>query len=159
MGKQFGNQSIYDIAQTYIQSPNVYDRCLACIIYASTKSEQEGFINGFYSEFANGNINPSNIDQEIENSECGIWLKNLYMAYNFVKTHNDEYMQEAIRKYKGIKDYYNYKYFLYIARNGIKSLERRIARLTYKIKQNIFTHQRPQINENFDLLNNYYLIQ
>ena len=68
-------------------------------------------------------------------------------------------MQEAIRKYKNVKDYYNYKYFLYIARNGIKSFERRIARLTYKIKQDIFTHSRPQLNENFDLLNNYYKIQ
>ena len=159
MGKQFGGQSIYNIARTFIQAANTYDKWLACIVYASTKSEQEGFINGFYSEFTNGNIDPSDIDKEIEKSDCGIWLKNLYLAYNFVKTHNDEYMQEAIRKYRNVKDYYTYKHFLYIARNGIKNLERRIARMTCKIKKDLYMHTKPQLNENFDLLNNYFLIQ
>lgn len=159
MGKEFGNKKIYAIAISNIYSKNPYDRNLAGIIYASTKSEQEGIINGFYSQFANGGLNTLDIDKEIENSACGIWLKYLYSAYQFLKEHNDEYMKEAIRKYKNVKDYYNYKYFLYIARNGIKSFERRIARLTYKIKQDIFTHSRPQLNENFDLLNNYYLIR
>lgn len=159
MGKQFGNRNIYGIAISNIYSKNPYDRNLAHIIYASTKSEQEGFINGFYSQFANGGLNTLDIDKEIENSECGIWLKNLYSAYQFLKQHNDEYMKEAIRKYKNVKDYYNYKYFLYIARNNIKNLERRIARLTYKIKNDIMNHTKVNLNEKFDLLNNYYKIQ
>lgn len=159
MGKQFGNKKIYAIAISNIFSKNRYDRNLARIIYASTKSEQECFINGFYSQFINGNLNTLDIDKEIENSECGLWLKNLYDDYMFLKEHNNEDMQEAIRKYKNIKDYYNYKYFLYIARNGIKNLERRIARLTYKIKKDMYTHSEPKLNEDFNPLNNFYLIQ
>lgn len=159
MGNEFGNQDVYRLAISGMHEKDEYIRCLSIIIYASTKSEQEGFINGFYSEFSHGNINPNNLDKEIEESDCGYWLKNLYVAYRFLKQHNDEKMQNCISVYKTQKDYYNYKYFLYVARNGIKNLERRIARLTYKIKQDMFTHSRPQLNENFDLLNNYYLIQ
>jgi hypothetical protein len=159
MGKQFGNKKIYAIAISNVFSKNRYDRNLARIIYASTKSEQEGFINGFYSQFVNGDLNTLDIDKEIENSECGVWLKNLYDDYMFLKEHNDENMQEAIKKYKNIKDYYNYKYFLYMARNGIKNLERRIARLTYKIKKDIYIHSEPKLNEDFNPLNNFFLIQ
>lgn len=159
MGKTYGNKLIYSVAISNINSKNQYERSLAHIIYASTKSEQDGMINGFYSEFINGNINPDYLDKAIENSECGWWIKNLYTAYIFLKQHNDMEMQNAISKYKKLKDYYNYKYFLYIARNGIKSFERRIARLTYKIKQDIYNNSKPTLNENFDVLNDYYLIK
>lgn len=159
MDKEFRNQDIYRIAISGLHEKDKYIRCLSTIIYASTKSEQEAFINGFYSEFSHGNIDPGKLDKAIEESVCGDWLKELYNSYVFLKEHNDENMQEAIRKYKNIKDYYNYKYFLYIARNGIKNLERRIARLTYKIKKDIYNHSEPQLNEDFNPLNNFFLIQ
>ena len=159
MGKDFGNKKIYSLVISNINSTNKYDVCLSWIIYASTKSEQEAMINGFFNEFSNGNIDINDLDTEIKESECGAWLRRLYKAYSFLKQNNDANMQESIRKYKNIKDYYNYKYFLYIARNGIKNLERKIARLTLKIKQTIYNNSKPQLNENFDVLKNYYLIQ
>ena len=161
MKKEFSNQHVYNIAQTYIYSNDEYNKSLSYIIYASTKSEQEAMINGCYNEFIHSEKRIDNIDDFIENSECGVWLKNLYFAYNFIKTHKDEKLYIAIKKYKKIKDYYTYKYFLYIARNGILNFERRIARLNNKLKKLFINdHTLKQINENYDnSLLNYYLIK
>ena len=159
MGKNFNNENVYNIARRYINSNNDYFRSLAHIIYASTKSEQEAMINGCYNSFINGEFNFNNIDEDIKKSECGLWLMNLYNAYNFIKSHkNDEELFQAIRDYRKYKDYYDYKYFLYIARNGIKSFERRIAQLTFKIKNKLLNEHVIFQNNIVDLLE-YYLIK
>lgn len=161
MGKEFGNQYIYNIARQHIQSSNDYERYLAWVIYGSTQSEQEAMINGFYNRFKNGTVRIDMLDQEIEESECGMWLKRLYEAQGFLKQHrNDEDLLVVIQKYKKIKDYYTYKYFLYLVRNGISSFERRIARLTCKIK-NCFVneHFMEQLKVGESLLERYFLIK
>lgn len=161
MDKNFGGQYAYNVARFGIRSPNPYDRYFAWITYASNKSEQEAFINGCYSEFINNNVSPVDFDKFMSDSEAAIWLRNLYEAYHFIKTHDDEEMRNAIRKYrkngKRDKNKCNYQTFLRMARNGIKSFERRIARLTIAIKKPMilnasirpdFSNYRP-INECF----------
>lgn len=151
MNKEFNNQIIYNIAIRNLECKDDYLRYLSWIVYASTKSEQEAMINGCYSEYFNNNrfVIGNDIDNFIKNeSECGLWLQNLYKAYNFFKDHNDEQMQKTIEHYfKKFDKKFTYKYFMFIANNGIKNFERRIARLTLKMKNNF-------VNEHLILKNN-----
>lgn len=151
MNKEFNNQTIYNIAIRNLECKDEYLRYLSWIVYASTKSEQEAMINGCYSEYFNNNrfINGNDVDNFIKKeSECGLWLQNFYKAYNFIKMHNDKQMQKTIEQYfKKFDKKFTYKYFLFIAVNGIKNFERRIARLTLKIKNKF-------VNEHLVLKNN-----
>lgn len=158
MGHEFGGQYVYALAASNLRSADDYKRCLAHIVYASTKSEQEAMINGFYNELANGQVYPSEIENGLSDSECGAWLKNLYQAYQFLKKHNDQTMAAEIGEYHKKDDKYNYNYFCRIAEFGIRSFERRIGRLVYGFKSKVFPKIAPKLKEGFDVLNGYYLI-
>lgn len=158
MGKSFGNQDIYNIARSHIADKDPFKKYLAWIVYASEKSEQEAFINDCYATFQVKPINVFNIDNFVSESECGLWLKNLYDAYHFIRNNrNNELLTKAIKEYKNLNERYNYKYFLYVARNGIKSLERRIARLTIKLKTPLLT-EHTILNNNISNIIDYFLI-
>lgn len=142
MGKEFGDGMVYALSKTYMTVSDDYHRYLAWIIYASTKSEQEAMVNGCYNEYLNdeeGNV--LNLDKFIKESDAGIWLQNLYEAYYFVKSHNDEKMTLTIADYKRRAPQCTYKWFLRVGVNGIRTFERRIARLILKIKKGCFNHR------------------
>lgn len=142
MGKEFGDGMVYALAKTYMTVSDDYHRYLAWIIYASTKSEQEAMVNGCYNEYLNDEDGCAlDLDRFIKESYAGIWLQNLYNAYSFVKSHNDEKMTQAIADYKRMAPKCTYKWFLRLGANGIRTFERRIARLILKIKKGCFNYR------------------
>lgn len=129
MQHNFGSPTIYAIAKTNIFSSDKISKSLAEIIYASTKNEQDAMINGLYGSLKNYNF--IEIDKKIKKSEAYIWYKKLFLAYLTINSLDEKQLQQYLLPYNKTK-----KWFLTIAKKGIKRFERKLARTVFKLKYN-----------------------
>lgn len=129
MGKGFGSAEIYAVAMMGLSSENDAERCLAEIVYYSTRSEQDAFINGLYGQLKLQYGKESN-DTTIKKSYAYNALKTLHKAKKYLKEHRVEVMP-FIKRYKEINNTYDYGKFVRIANKGIGELEWKIAKLRY----------------------------
>lgn len=127
MGNDFGNTSIYAIAKSNLFSKDKIKKSLAQIIYASTQNEQDAMINGLYGSLKNCNF--ADLDNKIKQSEAYIWYKNLFSAYLLIKGIDEENLNFYLKQYNKTK-----KWFLTIVKKVIKSFERKLSRVVFKLK-------------------------
>ena len=127
MGHDFGSPLIYAIAKSNLFSKHKIAKSLAQIIYASIRNELDAMINGLYGSLKNCNF--IDLDNKIKQSEAYIWYKNLFSAYLLIKDIDDSTLVQYLQPYNKTK-----KWFLIIAKKGIKSFERKLARTTFKLK-------------------------
>lgn len=125
MGHNFGSEELYTMAKTNLYSANETERALAQIIYASSPSEQDAFINGMYGSLKNSSF--LDIDDEIKKSEAYAWYKNLCKSYLLIK--NSDIKENVFKK--------NQAWFIAIAKKGIKRYEKKLARAIYKLKKDM----------------------
>ena len=123
IGHDFGSEELYMIAKTNLYSSNETERALAQIIYASSPSEQDAFINGMYGSLKNSSF--LEIDDEIKKSEAYAWYKNLCKSYLLIK--NSDIKENVFKKSRA--------WFISIAKRGIKRYEKKLARTIYKLKK------------------------
>lgn len=158
MNKPFGNEKLYMFAISNLHNKNEAKQILSSIIYASTKSEQEAMINGCYNEIINNGELLNDIDSALKKSDCTMFLMKLYQAYYFLKSNKENVeLINAINEYND-KFHINYNKFLSITRNGIVNLERRIARLTIKLKS-MFLNEHLMEQKQCNNILNYFIIQ
>lgn len=147
MKKDFGGSVLYGKIKTNLHSNDTDIKSVAELLYVSLKSEQEAMVNGCYNELSNTPCHPNNIDNLIYDSECCAWLRKAYQNYNYAKKmENNQQFVDKLYQYFGL----TYQKFMKICVNSIRNFERRIARLTMKIKTDFLNeHVKCSLEEYF----------
>lgn len=129
-GKPFGGKELYELAISFKNSSDIYEKTLANIIYLTRRYEQDAYVNGLYGTM----IDLDDVDYAVRTSDVYGALLQLRNDYNLLyKTDkNDINLNNALGYYH--KFNYTYDRFLKEASNGIININKKIGRIISKYK-------------------------
>ena len=135
----------YSIAISNIKSTDNVERAIAEIFYLSDRKEQDAFVNGLWG-YVSKSKNFFSMNDKIKDSEAFIWVKKLREDKKMLeKCENiDDYLKKYGKKREG---------FLNFTEKVIRSFERKIARVVFRLKKNKIISEgfRPHMKPNDNL--------
>lgn len=136
---------VYRIAISNLNSQDEVERAVADMFYIGDRKEQDAFVNGLWA-YVSKSEDFVSMNEKIKETEAFTWLKRLY---------KDKELLEKCENLGGYLQKYGKKRenFLAFAGKVVKSFERKIARVVFRLKKNkmIAEGYRPHIKPNDNL--------
>lgn len=149
MGHGFGGGNKYAFAISNLNSGDENLRAVCSIVYITTKSEQEGFANGAYGALKH-NSNILTLDDDFKKTDAYQWLKLLHAYIEYVETHPE--CESIIRGFGQTREK-----FIKFAKESERDYLRRLTRILYKLKTQVFEGYRPHIGVDDKHFNEGYM--